>query len=115
LPTPKLTPEVVTAIRSHTWPGNVRELRHSFERALLLSEPGTIDTAELIEPRKLPRPATPDGMPFPATLRDITRTAANRAVAVSDGNKSRAARILGISRSRLQRLLDDEGEEDTDD
>ncbi len=115
LPTPKLTPEIRSALRSHPWPGNIRELRHALERALLLSDPGTLDTSELIQSNKAQPSAAHDGMPFPATLRDITRAAASRAVSVCDGNKSRASRMLGISRSRLQRLLDDVGEEDSDD
>jgi DNA-binding NtrC family response regulator len=115
LPTPRLSPDVMAVIRSHIWPGNVRELRHSLERALLLSDPGTIDPDELIESRTPRRSATSEDMSFPATLKEITRAAANRAVSLSGGNKSQAARMLGISRSRLQRLLDDESEEDTND
>jgi len=115
LPTPRLTPDIATALRSHNWPGNIRELRHALERALLLSEPGRIEPTELIQSHKPRRSEAQAGIPFPATLKEITRAAADRAVEVSGGNKSRAARMLGISRSRLQRLLDDEGAEETND
>jgi DNA-binding NtrC family response regulator len=115
VPIPKLTAEVVTALRSHSWPGNIRELRHALERALLLSEPGTLEPAELIQSGRQRQSESQDGVPFPATLKEITRVAASRTVTMCKGNKSQAARLLGISRSRLQRLLDDRSEEDTDD
>jgi DNA-binding NtrC family response regulator len=52
-------------------------------------------------------------IPYPATLSEISAAAANAALKDCDGNKSAAARELGISRARLQRLLDreeDDGE-----
>jgi DNA-binding NtrC family response regulator len=45
-------------------------------------------------------------LPFPATLAEVVRTAARAMLDLSSGNKSEAARRLGISRPRLQRLLD---------
>ncbi len=112
VPVPPLSAEVVAAIRSHSWPGNVRELRHAIERALLLSPPGTLDAAELA---LSPAAATGNarGLPFPVTLKEINTAAADAAVQSCNGNKSAAARQLGISRARLQRLLnhEDDGEE----
>jgi two-component system response regulator HydG len=107
LPEPRITPEVRAALHRHTWPGNVRELRHAVERALLLSAPGTLAPGELAP---APAPAAPSGastaLPFPAPLSVITQAAARAALDLHAGNKSAAARQLGISRSRLQRLLD---------
>ncbi len=105
LPAPPLTPEVRAALRAHPWPGNVRELRHAIERALLLSEPGRLDPDELI-PQSVPsgRAAGPAG--GPATLAQIIAAAVEAALARHGGNKSAAARELGISRQRLQRILD---------
>jgi ActR/RegA family two-component response regulator len=45
-------------------------------------------------------------LPFPVTLAVLTRAAAHAMLAMTQGNKSEAARRLGISRPRLQRLLD---------
>jgi DNA-binding NtrC family response regulator len=105
LPVPPLTPELTSALMAHHWPGNVRELRNAIERAMVLSPPGTIDPAEL--PRR--RAATPDAeavLPFPASLRAITQAAAEATLERAGGNKSATARQLGISRPRLQRILD---------
>jgi two-component system response regulator HydG len=106
---PTIDTPVRTAIRAHAWPGNVRELQHAIERALLLSEPGTLDPAHLASTSgSAPTGAGP--IPFPATLDEIEEAAARAAVARQDGNKSAAARQLGISRARLQRLLGQDSE-----
>ena len=104
LPTPELTPDVLAAVRAHSWPGNVRELHHAIERALLLSEPGTLDPAHFTS-RATATPAPTDAIPFPATLSEILAAAARVTLEQVGGNKSEAARRLGISRARLQRLL----------
>jgi transcriptional regulator with PAS, ATPase and Fis domain len=103
---PVLTPDLLVALRGHNWPGNVRELRHAIERALLLSEHGSLDPDELVPRATAGQTGTSNQIPFPATLREISIAAAHRTLAACDGNKSDAARRLGISRSRLQRLLD---------
>lgn len=114
LPQAEITPEVLAAIRGHRWPGNVRELQHAIERALLLSPPGTLDAAELGLQATPMTPPAAGGLPFPATLRDISTAAAAAALDLCDGNKSAAARQLGISRARLQRLLEHGDDDDED-
>ncbi len=105
LPVPPLTPEVRAALMLHTWPGNVRELRNAIERALVLSPPGTLRAEELQSPA--PRPAAgAGGLPFPADLETLNRAAAAGMLALTGGNKSAAARRLGISRPTLLRLLE---------
>ncbi|UCD22965.1 MAG: sigma-54-dependent Fis family transcriptional regulator, partial [Gemmatimonadota bacterium] len=49
MPVPRLSPELLVKLRTHSWPGNVRELRHAIERSLLLSKAGTLDPAELVK------------------------------------------------------------------
>jgi transcriptional regulator with PAS, ATPase and Fis domain len=115
MPTPKLSPELLLTLRSHSWPGNVRELRHAIERSLLLSKPGTLNPAELIKTSK-PKVTEKKGeFSFPTTLHELNRLAVHQAMEGLAGNKSAAARALGISRSRLQRLLDDRESGDSHD
>jgi DNA-binding NtrC family response regulator len=111
LPVPPLTAELRLALRAYPWPGNVRELRNAIERALVLSPRGTLRAEELIPapPRTAGRGAA-SGLPFPATLGELVRAAAVAMLELTRGNKSEAARRLGISRPRLQRLLDGEAE-----
>ncbi|MBA3260728.1 MAG: sigma-54-dependent Fis family transcriptional regulator [Gemmatimonadales bacterium] len=105
LPVPPMTPEVRAALRVRRWPGNIRELRNAIERALVLSPPGTLRPDELGSARSS---VDPDGgpLPFPSDLNTLVRAAANATLQLTGGNKSEAARRLGISRPRLQRLLD---------
>ena len=110
LPPPTLTPDVRRALIAHAWPGNIRELRNAIERAVLLSTPGTIALGELTRRPAAPPAAGP--LPFPAPLGEIQRAAARAMLDAAGGNRSEAARRLGISRSRLQRLL--EGQPETD-
>ena len=108
---PELTPEVVSALKARQWPGNVRELRNAIERALVLSPPGTLEAAELNE--HSPPVAHPNGaLPFPSTLKAITRAAVLAMLKLVSNNKSEAARRLEISRPRLQRILDGHNDDD---
>jgi two-component system response regulator HydG len=110
LPVPELSQETRTALRTHRWPGNVRELRNVLERAVVLSPPGTLKLGPLEDARG--RGETQAGvLPFPAPLAEVVRTAAQAMLDLTGGNKSEAARRLGISRPRLQRLLDGNLEE----
>jgi DNA-binding NtrC family response regulator len=112
LPVPALSPELRAALRAYPWPGNVRELRNAIERALVLSPRGALRAEELIPVP--PRPSSRAGrsaLPFPATIDVLVRAAAPAMLELAGGNKSEAARRLGISRPRLQRLLDGEPDE----
>src|SRR6266571_1342072 len=110
---PAITPEIRRALLAHAWPGNIRELRNAVERAVLLSPPGTLALAEVAERPALPARASAAGpLPFPATLAEVQRAAARAMLNAAGGNRSEAARRLGISRSRLQRLLEGEAERD---
>jgi DNA-binding NtrC family response regulator len=111
LPVPALTSELRSALRAHPWPGNVRELRNAIERALVLSPRGTLRPEELIlSPVRGGAKGGGAGLPFPAKLDVLVRAAAQAMLALTGGNKSEAARRLGISRPRLQRLLDEESD-----
>jgi DNA-binding NtrC family response regulator len=101
------------ALERHAWPGNIRELRNALERAVLLSSPGSIALGELA---RRPSPPLPGAgpLPFPAPLAEIQRAAARAMLDAAGGNRSEAARRLGISRSRLQRLLEGQAEADED-
>ncbi len=108
LPAPALGADFKAALRGHPWPGNVRELRNAVERALVLSTPGTLQASSLdlgVAPAA-EEPATNGVIPFPADLATITMAAVRAMLDACDGNKSAAARRLGISRPRLQRVLD---------
>ena len=107
VPTLDFTPMATRALRERAWPGNVRELRNAIERAVLLADGAILDKPEFAVESSRDRTTARSGdLPFPATIAELTQAAAHRMLALADGNKSVAARRLGISRPRLHRLLD---------
>jgi len=106
LPRPTIDDATRLALQRYDWPGNVRELLHAVERSLLLSASGTLE-AQYLTSTPSGGPKRANGViPFPATLDEVQSAAARAALLQHDGNKTAAARQLGISRARLQRLLD---------
>ena len=99
-----LTPAAERTLRERRWPGNIRELRNVIERAVLLATGSVIDAADVAEVAPS-APASNGELPFPATLRELNRAAVLRMLEICRGNKTEAARRLGISRPRLHRVL----------
>ena len=107
--------EVKAALASYDWPGNVRELENEMRRLLLLSE----DTIRLehLTPGITESSAREQGSEpevvilgdLPAAVTRFERTAIQGALDRNGGNKSRAAKELGISRFALQRKLEKYG------
>ena len=106
IPTLELSAAARRALTERRWSGNVRELRNTIERAVLLADGPTLEARDVAE-ESGPTDTSAEGeLPFPATIAAITQAAARRMLALCNGNKSVTARRLGISRPRLQRLLD---------
>jgi DNA-binding NtrC family response regulator len=93
-----LTQEATEALLSHTWPGNVRELRNALERAAILCEDGAITAAQLslAAPRRSPQFDQAD-----VNLDALQRRTIVRVLDQVRGNKSQAAKRLGITRNQL--------------
>jgi DNA-binding NtrC family response regulator len=107
IPELELSAAAKRVLLERRWSGNVRELRNTIERAVLLADGATLDTADVAEESTHAASSGGDGeLPFPATIAAITQAAARRMLELCNGNKSVTARRLGISRPRLQRLLD---------
>jgi two-component system NtrC family response regulator len=99
------THQDVAQMQAYSWPGNVRELRNVIERSLLLgklpgdffadgsasAQPGGVDAGE--------------GMPLAWTLDEVEKHHILRVLEANAGNKSGAARSLGVSRKTLERKL----------
>jgi len=90
-----LTREAKEALLRHDWPGNVRELRNALERAAILCEGGLISSQHLsLYARRPPQTATTD-------LQAVERETIAQVMTECRGNKSKAAKRLGLSRTQL--------------
>lgn len=98
-----LTKEARTKLLQYAWPGNVRELQHAIERAVILSEGALLQPHDFIL-RPAPAPKKPETEELNLNL--LEKSAIERALRQADGNITRAAELLGITRFTLYRKLD---------
>lgn len=96
------TPAAIAAMEKYPWPGNIRELRNFVERMLILSNGGTIDISNLPhEMKKQPETGIAALLSLPEgglDLESLEIGLMDQALQASNGNKSRAARLLGLTR-----------------
>ena len=106
----QLSPHVAAALLSYDWPGNVRELENCMERAVALARLSHVSVEDLpdkIVARRAAPFAVSAGQPDEIlTLEEVDRRYIARAIALLDGNKSRAADLLGVDRRTLYRRLE---------
>ncbi len=110
-----LTPDALAKLVAHSWPGNVRELKNVIERALVLCGGATsIDESHLLIQQRVARAALSHGGPLAGeieipmsgkSLREVEREAVQLTLRATNGNQSKAARLLCISRPTLARIL----------
>ena len=109
------TPAALEALLGYQWPGNIRELRNCIERAVVLSTHDTIDTSDLALSQLAPSGDTGRGTGrgtgvrhgtfVPQTIEELERRHIMATLAAVGGNKTKAAAMLGIERSTLDRKL----------
>jgi DNA-binding NtrC family response regulator len=103
-------PAASAALERCAWPGNVRQLINALERAKILCDDQTIGLKDL--PREILEPAAAtfsNGHPHVDSIDDLAAIQRSKVVEVlrrEAGNKSKAARVLGIDRRKLYRLLE---------
>ncbi|MGH9475311.1 MAG: sigma-54-dependent transcriptional regulator [Terriglobales bacterium] len=109
-----LTPAALAKLMAANWPGNIRELENIIERAVALADAGELDASDIRLELSPPAPPTPGGALLPSgwTLEQWEREVIKDALQRSGGNKSQAARLLGLSRNALRYRLSTMGEAD---
>jgi len=103
-PAPILSREAVNLLVAHQWPGNVRELENCLTRAVALAS-GDVIRAEHIHLGA----ARVEGEGALPTLDELERAHVERVLGICHGHKARTAKVLGVSRPRLDRLLHKHG------
>ena len=120
-----LSDEALRTMMLHDWPGNVRELENSIERACALSSGPILHLGDLptqlqqqgLEARRsaasVGEAEAEDGSPQLTTLADLERQAILGAIRALNGDKLKAAKLLGIGKTTLYRKLKEYGIADT--
>jgi Nif-specific regulatory protein len=108
----RLSPDALTRLQNHSWPGNVRDLENVIERSARLARQDILNADDLIisEPVTYADPLA--ALPEPAedfSLEDYVTSVRNqlmlRAIEIARGNKSEAARLLGITPQAVHKFL----------
>jgi len=100
-----IQPAAIEKLKDHSWPGNVRELQHAIERAIILTDDATLTPDDFLLQRETPRktaPTTEETLNLEAAEQEVIRKALRR----HNGNVSKAAEELGLSRGALYRRME---------
>ena len=103
IPLKTISPATMEILLRHDWPGNIRELGNVIQRGYVLGTGAKIEPADL--PEELLAGAPIDDIPIFPTLREATRIHVRRALEMSGGVRGTAARLLGVDRKSLWRMM----------
>src|SRR6266403_1619719 len=107
-----LTRRAQAVLLQHPWPGNVRELENVISSACITAGGDFIDLADLPEGLEHRGPRTAEGDEFrPLSLEEMRKVHIHRILDMCQGNRLRAAQVLGIGRTSLYRYLKDDEKE----
>jgi DNA-binding NtrC family response regulator len=107
VPVTSFSSTAMSALVAYSWPGNVRELEHVVERAVALASHAILSVDDL-PPELLYKKRTRENHSdiLPGTLKALQKEQVLRMLESTHGNKERTARLLGISRRTLYRLVE---------
>jgi two-component system response regulator HydG len=111
-PVKEFSPRAMDALLRYAWPGNIRELENLIERTVILTRSDTITAADF-PPPLWPEPPpdggevgrTPQGVAEGRSLKEVEKEMILQTLSDTNGNRTHAAKILGISRRTLQLKL----------
>jgi transcriptional regulator with GAF, ATPase, and Fis domain len=102
-----ISDRVLHILKSYSWPGNVRELENCLERAVIVAAGRAITEKDLPEAiRFLPDQITHVELSVPMKMEDVERIMIDKTLLYTNGDKAKAARLLGIGRKTLYRKLE---------
>lgn len=106
-----IQPDALALLTGYAWPGNVRELKNMMERAAILAPEGNFElTADLLALPQLRQAVTVQASPS-MRLEDVEWAHIRQVLAFTRGNKTEAAKLLGIGLTTLYRKLEERGEQ----
>jgi DNA-binding NtrC family response regulator len=101
----ELTQEALENLLAYSWPGNVRELANVIERAVVLGQVPKLDSNDLPERITGEVQAAPPGVSYHEAVDGARRDLIRKALAQAQGNRTEAAKLLGLHKTHLFRLL----------
>jgi transcriptional regulator with PAS, ATPase and Fis domain len=111
----RLTEAAIQKLAAYSWPGNVRELENVIERSIVLSSSSSLDAADIkLDTSRTKATQAEHFLPDGVSLDDYEKSIIREALRRADGNKSQAARLLGITRNALRYRLSQMGMESPD-
>jgi len=100
------TPQAMDRLLKHDWPGNVRELMNAVERGVVLARTDYLDTQDLpLLAQDAAKPFSKELLSGDLPLDEVEKATILNAIEITGGNKSEAARRLGITRKTLHAKL----------
>ena len=100
-----ISPEALTKLKKYAWPGNVRELQHAIERAVIMADSPTLQASDFLFSRKGDDTVNLDTL----NLDEVEKAAVAKAIQLHNGNISKAAEELGLTRASLYRRMEKYG------
>ncbi len=100
-----ISPEAMNKLKKYPWPGNVRELQHAIERALIMADSATLQESDFLFSRKGANEPVSDTL----NLDEVEKAAVAKAIQLHNGNISKAAEELGLTRASLYRRMEKYG------
>jgi two-component system, NtrC family, response regulator HydG len=98
-------PEALDKLKRYAWPGNIRELQHSIERAVIMTDSATLQDSDFLLSRALS--SAPNNNTL--NLDEVEKSAIAKALQMHNGNISKAADELGLTRASLYRRMEKYG------
>jgi two-component system, NtrC family, response regulator HydG len=100
-----ISADAITKLKKYPWPGNVRELQHAIERAVIMADSTTLQESDFLFSRKGSDAPTSDTL----NLDEVEKAAVAKAIQLHNGNISKAAEELGLTRASLYRRMEKYG------
>jgi two-component system response regulator HydG len=97
-----IAPEAMDRLKRYAWPGNIRELQHAIERAVIMTDSATLQESDFLLSRSL----TSGPVNNTLNLDEVERAAIAKALQMHNGNISKAADELGLTRASLYRRME---------
>lgn len=100
-----IAPEAMDKLKRYAWPGNIRELQHSIERAVIMTDSPSLQESDFLLSRTLTNHSSNNTL----NLDEVEKSAIVKALQMHNGNISKAADELGLTRASLYRRMEKYG------